>query len=184
VVESRACKKCGVPKPLTTGFYAKRADIQRYRRICRECHNTAWRTKYHTNQDVRLKQNTQTYARAKKDRSSPAGWARVIRSQIKARTKKKGILFDLTPQDILAVYPVDGKCPILGVPFGASDRFNSGPSVDRLIPEKGYVPGNISVISNRANHIKYNATAEELHAVANWTTQKLDPQATCYEWAN
>lgn len=40
--------------------------------------------------------------------------------------------------------------------------------LDRLGPNKGYVIGNVSWISGRANRIKYNATVEELRAIADW----------------
>lgn len=36
------------------------------------------------------------------------------------------------------------------------------PSIDKVIPELGYVRGNVWVISNKANRIKNNATLEEL----------------------
>lgn len=39
------------------------------------------------------------------------------------------------------------------------------PSLDRVIPELGYVPGNVIVISWRANNLKRDATIEELEAV-------------------
>lgn len=39
-------------------------------------------------------------------------------------------------------------------------------SLDRIDNSKGYVRGNVMVISLRANAIKNNATAEELTAVA------------------
>jgi hypothetical protein len=42
---------------------------------------------------------------------------------------------------------------------------DNSPSLDRIVPEKGYVAGNIRVISQRANRIKSNATVEELRAV-------------------
>lgn len=34
--------------------------------------------------------------------------------------------------------------------------------------KKGYVKGNITVISNKANRIKNNGTAEEHEAIAKW----------------
>ena len=40
--------------------------------------------------------------------------------------------------------------------------------LDRLDPNKGYVIDNVSWISGRANRIKYNATVEELRAIADW----------------
>jgi len=42
------------------------------------------------------------------------------------------------------------------------------PSVDRIRPELGYVPGNVAVISVKANFIKGNATAAEIRLVAEW----------------
>lgn len=41
-------------------------------------------------------------------------------------------------------------------------------SLDRIVPSLGYVPGNVAVISHRANRIKSDATADELRAVADW----------------
>lgn len=39
------------------------------------------------------------------------------------------------------------------------------PSLDRINPDRGYVPGNVQVISFRANTLKNNATREELAKV-------------------
>lgn len=62
-------------------------------------------------------------------------------------------------------------CPVLGIPLvrrkgrGVADH---SPTLDRLIPAKGYVRGNVMVISMRANRIKSDATLEELERVAAW----------------
>jgi hypothetical protein len=40
--------------------------------------------------------------------------------------------------------------------------------LDRVIPELGYVPGNVAVISLRANTMKQDATAAELRVLADW----------------
>ena len=42
------------------------------------------------------------------------------------------------------------------------------PSLDRIIPELGYVKGNVVFISMRANSIKQDATEQELYLVADW----------------
>ena len=42
------------------------------------------------------------------------------------------------------------------------------PSIDRINPSEGYVKGNVIIMSNRANTLKNNATAEELERVAAW----------------
>ena len=47
------------------------------------------------------------------------------------------------------------------VQIGTKDKQKS-PSLDRIIPEKGYVKGNIIVVSLKANTMKNNATIEEI----------------------
>jgi len=41
-------------------------------------------------------------------------------------------------------------------------RIKTNPSLDRIDPTKGYVPGNVQVISDLANRMKQNASVEEL----------------------
>lgn len=72
----------------------------------------------------------------------------------KKRAKDKRLPFDITVKDIT----VPEFCPVLKTPMDV-------PSLDRIIPTNGYVKGNIRVISNRANMLKNNATAEEIRLV-------------------
>ena len=48
-------------------------------------------------------------------------------------------------------------------------RWNS-PSIDRIDPEGGYVPGNVVVISWRANQLKLDGNAHELRLIAEWVS--------------
>ena len=45
---------------------------------------------------------------------------------------------------------------------------DDSPSFDCFMPALGYVRGNVSVMSWRANHLKNDATSDELRAVADW----------------
>lgn len=45
---------------------------------------------------------------------------------------------------------------------------DNSPTLDRIIPELGYVKNNIIVISFRANRIKCNATIDELKKITNF----------------
>jgi hypothetical protein len=94
----------------------------------------------------------------------------------KKRAKEKGLPFLIEQSDIL----VPDFCPILGIPLAVADgKFNdNSPTLDRLIPELGYVPGNIAVISNRANRMKDNATSEEHRLLADWIEGKSKIQPT------
>lgn len=80
------------------------------------------------------------------------------------RAKRDGLPFDLRTGDI----SVPSLCPVLGIPL-VPCRGRPGPqspSLDRVIPDLGYVRGNVTVISMRANALKNNATPEELRAIA------------------
>lgn len=85
---------------------------------------------------------------------------------IKKRAKEKGLEFNLTLDDIP---PIPDVCPVLGIPIIPNDGVNAptdnSPSIDRIDSTKGYVKGNIRIISNRANRIKADATVEELRMV-------------------
>ena len=74
----------------------------------------------------------------------------------KKRALKKGLEFNIELKDI----HIPKKCPILKVPLICSTRYS--PSIDRIYPDKGYIKGNIAVISTLANSMKANATPKEL----------------------
>lgn len=85
------------------------------------------------------------------------------------RAKKFSVPFDLELEDVV----IPEFCPVLGIPLEQTVQGRRGfhpnsPSIDRVIPEKGYVRGNVCVISNRANWIKRDATAAELRAIADY----------------
>jgi hypothetical protein len=90
----------------------------------------------------------------------------------RARAKKNSIPFSLIKTDII----VPSHCPILGLALriGSGSAHDASPSLDRIIPEKGYVPGNIIVISHRANTIKSNATVNELFRVYQWLNEQIN----------
>ncbi len=91
---------------------------------------------------------------------------------IQNRAKRTGIPFTITPDDIV----VPDKCPLLGVPFEETKE-NPGPnspSLDKIIPSLGYIPGNVWVVSKRANWIKSDATLEELKMITANLEKKID----------
>jgi hypothetical protein len=45
-------------------------------------------------------------------------------------------------------------------------KTDNSPSLDKIDNEKGYVPGNLAIISSRANAIKSDASLEEIEAIA------------------
>lgn len=81
----------------------------------------------------------------------------------KGRAKKQNLPFTITLDDVF----IPTHCPILGIPLEVSlgSPKDNAPSLDKVIPELGYIPGNISVISYRANTLKNNASIEELESI-------------------
>jgi hypothetical protein len=82
----------------------------------------------------------------------------------KSRAKKKGFEHNITITDI----QIPNKCPLLGIPLfpGQGGVCPNSPTLDRIDSSKGYVKGNVWVISYKANTIKSNATPEELLTIA------------------
>ena len=85
---------------------------------------------------------------------------------VKKRAKDKGIPFDIDVADVI----IPSQCPVLGVALvqGKGKVCQSSPTIDRIIPELGYVKGNVQVISHLANAMKQNATKEQLIKFAEW----------------
>lgn len=81
----------------------------------------------------------------------------------KGRAKKNNYAYDITENDIKEIWPKDNKCPILNIEFkeGKGNR-KSWPTLDKIIPTKGYIKGNIKVISFRANQLKGDVTDFEI----------------------
>ena len=76
------------------------------------------------------------------------------------RAKRKGVPFTITIDDII----IPEKCPLLNIELISSSDKNDprNPSLDQIVPGKGYTPDNIQVISYRANVLKWDATLQEL----------------------
>lgn len=88
-------------------------------------------------------------------------------SSAKTRAKKQGLDFNITADD----FEIPEVCPILGIDLFKSDGVGANPnspSLDRLIPSKGYTKGNVWVISKLANYMKNSASFDELTMFAIW----------------
>lgn len=93
----------------------------------------------------------------------------------KTRAQKNNLPFNITCHDL----QIPKFCPLLGVPLkvekvGFKDR-NFAPSIDKIIPELGYIKGNVWIISYKANLIKNNLKPDELIYLANALLEKFTP---------
>lgn len=148
------CRKCNLDKP-ETEFYVWKKNGRR-RQECNNCKRLMM-LKYrhenleHTNMTARI-----SHQRSRKERPGDAIlWA------AKQRSKKLGLPFNLDKNDIV----VPEFCPVLGIKLivnlGGTTGSDNSPSIDRIIPELGYVKGNIEIISKKANTIKSYGTKED-----------------------
>lgn len=87
-------------------------------------------------------------------------WLKRMLSVARHRAKIKNIAFTITEHDV----EIPSHCPILGIPLvvgSVGGRMNSY-SLDRVDNTKGYVPGNVRLISHKANTCKSNLSFMEI----------------------
>ena len=88
----------------------------------------------------------------------------------KANAKQAGWTWDISFGDLQ--WPT--HCPILGIEldFFAETRAENSPSFDQIIPGKGYVKGNVEIMSWRANRIKNDGSADEHRQIAEYLDKR------------
>lgn len=136
---TRGCTRCKEVKPLESFGPFKKGARGRYP-ICNECRKPIAAAEYQ-----KERKSYQLYYRAKR------------------RAFEKNLDFSITEEDIIEV-GIPSICPVFGVPM----KGRYAHSLDRIDSSKGYIKGNIQVISRRANTLKGDATAEELRKVADF----------------
>lgn len=160
----KQCNKCKkfLDRSLFNVNNAAKDKLQ-YR--CRECDNEYQRSK---------PRNLSWEKEYRKKKSKDLEWRmKQLWNTAKARAKQKNREFLISLEDLLDIYPKDGKCPI----YGFELEWNSGgfretsPSIDRIDSTKGYTKDNIQIISWKANRIKGYASVEDLEILLAYMKQ-------------
>lgn len=162
---TRQCRSCELflPENCFWRQASRRDGLQSECKSCMKIRTTAYHRQHR--ERIRPKNNLAT---AKKRRSDPI---KNILAQAKSRAKANGHDFSITADDL--VFPE--LCPVFGRPLSFGLGHGLGMklaerdwrySLDRIDNARGYVPGNVIVVSYRANRIKSDASAEELIKVA------------------
>lgn len=89
----------------------------------------------------------------------------------RARARDLGLDFTIDPEDVV-MPPV---CPILGIKLEVNRQTGglaNSPSLDRKDNSKGYIKGNVWVISNLANQMKSSSNIEQLQLFADWINKE------------
>lgn len=159
---SSTCTKCGTEKPITE-FYPDVRYADKPRAWCCECVLAVNRERYY----------------ARNAENPRLEWAKSAARAAQRRAKRARVPCEIDHELLLSMAP--SHCPVLGVELtykGSKSNKRSlrnSASVDRIIPELGYVHGNIIVISRRANMIKNDASPEELRNVADFFAALIPP---------
>ena len=134
----KECSKC---KSITdlTDFHKNKNSKDGHSSICKTCANKSAK-EYAAKNLERLITN-------KKLRRTDVRKRLLESAQNRARSRN--IEINISIEDII----VPEFCPALGIKLEVSPNRASpnSPSLDRIVPELGYIKGNIQVISNKAN---------------------------------
>lgn len=189
------CLCCGEPTRSRNGYcnrtptcHAKYVAADAMTGICKLCGGPVWgKSKY------RLCQQTEQCRKASRAAAKEAFLAAHPGYEARARYRRRkrrtlaeaskraaqtGIPFSLTEADLPLI---PDACPVFGTPFYVPDGTTKGGPVassldlDKIIPELGYVPGNVQWISHKANLMKRDATPAELIKFADWIYATFRP---------
>jgi hypothetical protein len=91
----------------------------------------------------------------------------------RTRAREKGFEFTLETEHLR---PLPTHCPVFGIALtrGNGHQDPSAYSLDRIDNMRGYVPGNVVVMSYLANRLKNNGTAAQHAQIAQWMRNRED----------
>jgi hypothetical protein len=139
-------------------------------------YQAAW---YQANKE-RTKEANNAWGKANRDKTREyvKAWERrhplrAMFQHAKSSAKGRGLEFTLTMDDL--AWPA--HCPIFGIELcydrdKKTPHRDNYPTLDRWDNSKGYVPGNVFVISWLANRMKWHATIEQLEAILRYMKEK------------
>ena len=90
------------------------------------------------------------------------------RFRAQKRARELGLEFDLTLECLEELFPIDSICPVFGVKMEWNGSILSSPSLDRIVPDLGYVKNNVAFICGRANTLKLDRTPDVLRKIAKY----------------
>lgn len=159
----KVCRTCGLQK-FSTEFWRDKYQKDGRKQDCIECSKAHWRKRITREQrDRYIERQTRYEALHIRD---------YLLRQARRRAKDLGIECTIRARDIPDPPEV---CPILGVKLvkNQGSWSNDSYSLDRVDSSKGYIPGNVRVISWRANNLKSNMTVEEVERLLRYMKGEL-----------
>lgn len=175
---TRKCKKCDhwldlsnfstrirLPSPSTKDI-EKKVPTLYYRETCKTC----------SLKTININKYDSPEKRRELHRKDPR---KVMLMHAKSRAYKKGLDFNITYSDII----IPEVCPLLNIPIYVNDKKvgPNSPTIDKIVCEKGYIKGNVIVISHKANCAKNNLTLQELELLILNLKRVLDKEEELLE---
>lgn len=178
-MDTKICKKCLREEPLSNfkKYSTKGTKDKKYiSNICDECVSLQlakrfqiWKTenpilyvKKYKRANAKLKDNPEKLMKYRDSlkKKTHLNVEKTILNAARSRARRSNLEFNLTLEDIV----IPEMCPILNIKISMSYvRHNNGsPSLDRIDNSKGYIKGNVRIISYLANAMKNSATLEQL----------------------
>ena len=170
-MDTKICCDCKEAKD-TSEFYIQNnktrgtSSLSSYCKVCDRSRakeaKLKYAKKYQADKKERLKVDPEyrEHIRKQKRENSRKNIQATMLAQARNRANRKGIEFDIDVSDII----IPDICPLLKVPFilGTKEDYLYTPSLDRLDSTKGYVKGNVRVITMLANSMKNVANNDQL----------------------
>lgn len=123
----------------------------------------------HRTEDYRNKNRELLRNKQRKFREIEPYPHKIIR-HVKSRCKILNIPFNLTVDDIV----MPEFCEITGNKLDYKNFKNSNfATLDRLIPEKGYVKGNVKIISKKMNILKSNGSIKDFQSIIDYIKRHI-----------
>ena len=165
-----------------SGFVMNKSEydkLYRERDYVKEKRREAGRKRYHENKEKLKKYQKEYLARpetrqlvneraCKYYQNKPEYY---MLARAKRRAKQLNLAFDLTLEDIY----IPKVCPIFQIPLSLSNGVQSpnSPSLDKIDPLKGYIKGNVRVISNAANFRKSDMSIHQCERLLHYMRGEL-----------
>lgn len=167
VEDMRTCSDCGETKELSKFPYnrgrGKDKETIYYRKYCYTCKNNKYKesdTYKNKPQKKTTREKSQRDNETKRENIQKVIWGNAKDRVDKAvKDGKKPPPFTIVPSDIV----VNNYCPQLGIRLVMNRGVckDNSYSLDKIVPSKGYIPGNIQVVSNLFNRLKSDAENEQ-----------------------
>ena len=159
----KLCKKCNTDQE--GNFSKSRCTKDGLQIWCKSCMTDYGKDSEHKrkyNEERKKRRSSGYYLKVEKPKRLEARLANIekyIWRVARERAAKYGIEFTIQISDVI----VPSICPLLEIPITpAIDKAtDNSPSLDKVNPNLGYIPGNVRVISRKANWMKSNAETAE-----------------------